>query len=141
MIRRAHRWPLALLWLTLTAASAARCHGIPTSPTLPASFTLAVGQTVRAGTGLVAEVQFERIVSDSRCPKNVVCIHAGDAVVVMRLSVGGNQIVAELKLLDTSRRIAALDGYSVEFTQLDPYPIAGQQTKIEDYRASITIKR
>jgi len=141
MIPRTQRWPLALLWLALTAGTAARCNGIPTSPTLPASFTLAVGQTVRAGKAVVAEVRFEGVVSDSRCPLGVFCIQAGDAVVALRLAVATSSVAAELALLDPSRRIATLEGYSVEFVGLDPPPIAGKPTKVEDYRASITIKR
>jgi hypothetical protein len=51
------------------------------------SFQLALGSTVRIrGTDL--HVTFERVVEDSRCPVNVVCVWAGEVTLVLGIRTG-----------------------------------------------------
>lgn len=139
MSRGFRRWPFALFAMLLAAVATPACDLLPSM--LPASFTLAPGETARVGAGLLLRARFERVVSDSRCPLNANCIQAGDATIAITFTVGNDQTSVELMLDTVARRIASFRGYAVEFTRLDPFPIAGQVTLPGDYRAFITIKK
>jgi GWxTD domain-containing protein len=60
------------------------------------SFRLRVGEAARVEDAGIT-VTFQKVVSDSRCPKDVTCIQAGEAVVLLALDTeGGRSSVLEL---------------------------------------------
>ena len=108
------------------------------SPTRSVNFLVAPGQTVRAQD---LRVQFLEVVSDTRCPANVTCVSAGDAVVAFELRIDSASSEVELHVVDPGKRSALFQGYIVELTALAPYPIAGQTIDPDDYRATVNIRR
>ena len=120
--------------LLLTAA----CKEIPTSPTVPASFTLAPGDSAKAEN---ARLTFVRVESDSRCPIDVVCIQAGDAVIVVQVSANGLDGQYELALVDPSRQSVTHRGYVIALTKLEPPRNSQRQPNAGDYRATIEITK
>ena len=67
------------------AAALSGCRTLPWETridTMPATLTLAAGQAVRLPDG--TRLRYLRLVSDSRCPVDVQCIHAGDAEIELR---------------------------------------------------------
>lgn len=117
---------------------ASACQNTPTSPSLPATFTLEPGQSARGSTVLV---RFMKVVSDSRCPLNAMCVSAGDAVATFRMTAGGLDGEYELALNDASKRTVTHRGFTLEFQALQPYPVAGQPTNPADYRATVEIRQ
>src|SRR5687768_6673575 len=77
--------------LSIVAVLAAcACSGSPTQPDrIPAGrpFDLGVGQSAMTTDGL--RIRFDTVRSDSRCPSNVMCVRAGEAVIAITLSLPG----------------------------------------------------
>jgi hypothetical protein len=92
------------------------------SVSLDQPFELRVGRSATvAGEGLT--VSFEAVPSDSRCPTNVQCVWAGDAVVQVVLSKDGKAFGAELHTNLEPKSVDYLN-YNVALVSLAPYPSA-----------------
>ena len=122
------RLPLVALVVVMGA-----CESAPTSPTLPATFTLKPGESTTIGATRVA---FVGVASDSRCPIDVQCFHAGDAVA--RFVVGSRE--HPLTLIDPAGKTLDHQGIVIEFTRLEPLPVGIHRTAPEDYRATVTVR-
>ncbi|MCP4544192.1 MAG: hypothetical protein GY832_44335 [Chloroflexi bacterium] len=94
------------------------------------SFQLEVGQTALIEPqGPI--VEFVEVVEDSRCPTDVVCVWAGRARILIRVSSSGDvlgfgiqELTLEAGLVDpTSNSVEGVfDSYLFELVTLDPYP-------------------
>lgn len=104
----------------------------------PLEVVLAPGvPTTPGGTNL--RLTFRRVVEDSRCPTDVVCVWEGNAVVEVALAVdGGGEGVVQL-----NSALAPIfferSGVRVTFRDLDPHPRTGQEVPPEDYRLTLEI--
>lgn len=99
---------------------------------------------VREGERVVVDgrltVGFHDVAEDSRCPADVQCVRAGEAVVVLRLSEAGHR-PAELTLRTTPGEDAVTVGaYRVELVGLDPAPRSGRSPP-ETYVATLRVVR
>lgn len=56
------------------------------------TFTLQVGQQVRLADD--SQLRYQRLVTDSRCPPDVLCVWAGDAIVAFEWSPAGGSAQA-----------------------------------------------
>jgi hypothetical protein len=56
----------------------------PTSPVSPVSLTLKVGEAAQLAGGVLT-LTFDEVTGDSRCPKDVDCVWAGEATVVFKV--------------------------------------------------------
>lgn len=90
---------------------------------------------------------FRRVASDSRCPKNVQCISAGEAVVTFeaRIMKGpietfNARVVGEGADTDTAAA-AVYDGYRVWVLRLDPYPISGTTVDTTAYVMTLVVRK
>jgi len=92
------------------------------------------------------ELKFVDVIQDSRCPKNVNCIWAGEIVVLV--DVFENDIKTEQKKLTLSptSHLQNLIGnlFSSETLNISgfnvlPYPVSGTKTKREDYYIQLDI--
>jgi hypothetical protein len=80
----------------------------------------------------------DSILTDSRCPSDVVCVWAGEAIARFKIEKNtGFPVFMDLKegVKDT-----VVFGYKISFLKLLPYPISDHQTKQEEYKARIVIK-
>jgi len=108
-------------------------------PTLGQAFTLAPGESAKIrGTSL--SLQFLRVSSDSRCPADVVCVQAGDAIVHVR-AAGTVTADYELHTPGQPRAVVTPIGLRTELTQLQPYPLSGRTIPSGDYRATLVVTR
>jgi hypothetical protein len=99
-------------------------------------FTLSVAQTaVLPGEGLL---EFAQVVSDSRCPVDVQCVWAGDAVVALRAS-GANDS-ASLRLHTGGPRTAPFGTWELELVELRPLPRDGIALTQADYEVVLRLK-
>jgi hypothetical protein len=119
----------------------AGCEGDDSSPTQPSptttTVTLAPGAQANA---LGLTVLVEQVV-DSRCPADAICVSPGDAIVSVNLSLGGVGSRYDVYANDAARRRVTYQGYEVELSTLQPYPLASRPTDPTAYRATLQVTR
>lgn len=106
---------------------------------IPTTSILKVDLTQKVAFGDTLEVEFVKVISDSRCPKNVQCVWAGEAKVLVKIYRNGEfeeetQITIHPRVLEAS----VLELFSSEKTHtkainLLPYPDASTQDAIPYY--------
>ncbi len=91
-------------------------------------------------------IKFEEVLSDSRCPKNVQCVWAGEAKVLIEIYKNGiidniKEIIIDAKgiLNDTSNLIYVSNTTKVYATGLYPYPITSEKKDFETYYLEISV--
>lgn len=80
---------------------------------------------------------FDSVITDSRCPANMLCIWAGEAIVRFKITTDNSIKYVDLH---THTIDADVNGYKLSFIDLLPYPTGVQQTKPGDYKARIIIR-
>jgi hypothetical protein len=116
----------------------AGCGGGPSGPTVAkgSRFVLAPGEIAIVGdTGL--QVRFDRVLGDSRCPADAICIQGGDAIVRVELFSGRRMQVYELHT--GSMQPVEHDGIAIELLELSPYPFSSRAIQPDEYRATLRI--
>lgn len=128
-----------ILVLSLVVAGCENDDASPTGPTpSTTTITLAPGGQANA---LGLTVVFERVVSDSRCPADALCVLLGDAVVAINLSLGGVGSPYQLNAVDATKRRVTYQDYQVELSTLQPYPLASRPTDPTAYRATLVVTK
>ena len=103
-------------------------------------FELSVGEHVRLESGLA--VTFLEVTGDSRCPRDVTCIHAGEATVLVRVASKEKEIGRfELTALDRTSASAEFEGYVLHLEELKTYPVSTRTIPPEAYVAVLEIRR
>jgi len=124
--------------LPLVFVLAAACSST-TAPQLGEEFSLRLGeQATIADIGVT--ITFADVSEDSRCPSNVTCVWAGDAVVVIAswtVAAGEGTEVLHSHLEPQSVRI---DSVELEFVRLDPYPEEPGIISPEDYVVTLSTR-
>ena len=101
---------------------------------------LRVGDVVQID-GSIAALTFKAVTRDSRCPKGVRCIRAGEAVVVLELREGADEIsTLTFDVPPGGGASQSLRGYRIEILSLDPQAEADVEIAPRDYIATIGIK-
>lgn len=85
-------------------------------------------------------VRFAEMVEDSRCPRDVQCIQAGNATVKIRVSRGRR---AETLTISTDPRSgkAAFEGYEFRLVGLTPEPRSNIRINPDGYVAKIEVTK
>ena len=116
--------------------------------TLGSPFQLKAGQTAMID-HQGPKVVFVEVVEDSRCAKDVTCIWAGRARILVRVSSPGDILgfgIPELTLeagrvdLESNTVTGVFDQYLFELSVLDPYPQAVAQEP-QDYTATVVVTK
>lgn len=107
------------------------------------AFNLRVGQQVTLK-GERLRIKFVAVEGDSRCPKDVTCIWAGNAAVqlVVTTSAGGEERLT----LNTGRGSSLAGearylGYTLELVDLRPYPRSTQKIAAGDYVVTLLVSK
>lgn len=104
------------------------------------SFQLKYGETKRICDNDSTCIKFIKVVSDSRCPSDVVCVWQGTAIIELGTcdAEGGSVNLEIHKPVEYT-----IDGikYSAELTELNPYPDTRHPAELKDYVARIVVKR
>ena len=102
-------------------------------------FTLKFGQSARSeGSGL--KITFASVREESRCPKGVTCVWAGNAKVLIEISKDdGGSAAFQLNTNINPKSVRYL-GYELSLEKLDPYPRADEQLKPSDYEATLLLR-
>ena len=112
----------------------------PTRPTVAEvgePFSLKVGSSAKVGD--IVTVKFDRVVSDSRCPLDVLCITAGSAMIEIVVTIGGDE--ARLGLTtDPPAWNVIHGGFTFRLVELQPYPRASRPTPAKDYVVTLNVQ-
>ncbi|NNF06653.1 MAG: hypothetical protein HKN21_07825 [Candidatus Eisenbacteria bacterium] len=111
---------------------------------LPAEVTVGLNSTMAVEYGSGAVNVMVKEIRDSRCPKGVNCVRAGEAIVTLVVSplVEGEPVSDhEMKLLSTDEEPTPLGPMGFEVVRVDPYPTKGVQINVADYRATIRVSK
>lgn len=89
--------------------------------------------------GMRNTICFDSVLTDSRCPENVVCVRAGEAIVRFRFE----SFEKESRIVDlyTGTMDTLINGYHFSLMDLLPYPNTEHPTSQEDYKAKIMVRR
>lgn len=129
-----------MFFFAATALFAGACGPAEASAPSPKTVKIAAGATVAVNRFLsVTVVQIE----DSRCPKGVACVWAGEARVKLRIQPKGDKAVAAELVLGSppkpARARTFAGGYRVELSDVIPYPIAPPNKDKSARRAVLTV--
>ena len=93
------------------------------------------------------EVEFSRVLSDSRCPKDVMCIRAGEAFVEVLIYQDSEFIQKKKLRIDASGFVTASNNLAFHSENLKiygfgltPYPDTSVKTKEENYQLEIVFQ-
>src|SRR5688572_4335096 len=135
--------------LAFLLAALVGCSTTPGEPTpgQTNAATVAIGDTfsLRAGEtaqveGTQVQVAFKRVENDSRCPQDVTCVWAGDALVQLEVAVARTAWVPVPLHTTLEPRKAGQFGYTFELVGLSPQPTSSQAIPAGNYTASLRRK-
>ena len=111
-------------------------------------FMLTVGQRIETGVDVLGRLVFEEVREDSRCPLDMTCIWAGDAVV--SISVDGpsstvdgpdGSTTVELHTHPSYPTEAAVGQHVVRLVELSPVPREDATIEASQYEATLVVTR
>ena len=113
----------------------------PSSPTVPLNqqFELAPGQSATVQ-GASIRVSFLRVLGDSRCPADVLCVQGGAAIVEIQVQPDGSGAVP-YELHTGDMRPVKHGDLTIELVQLSPYPFSSRTIQLGEYRATLRVTR
>ena len=115
---------------------AAKCEKGPTYE-LGQNFELQAGQSAACDCKDKLNVQFAGIKEDSRCPKNVNCLWAGQ--VIVELLVDGQSTELALGSRKKGQTSKTVNGYTIELKKVSPYPVDQNNIKAEEYIVELVV--
>lgn len=123
------------------AAALASC-GATNSPT-PASLELGAEVTLAPGTSAAFKpadmvVQFIGVAADSRCPRDVTCMWAGEVKVALSIR-NAKQPPTRHEVLEGEH--ATSGDYRITLVRVLPEPVASAKIPPEDYRATLVVQK
>jgi hypothetical protein len=135
---------LSVMFVAVIGAAPATARGARARKKvlLDKNFVLSVGQEASTADGKL-KIKFVSVAEDSRCPKGVNCIWAGNARVV--LQVGKNNGTPVKLELNTSPREGAAGGgygqYQIKLVEVAPYPVAEQTIRPQSYAVTLVVSK
>ncbi|NNC49397.1 MAG: hypothetical protein HKO01_02555 [Flaviramulus sp.] len=94
------------------------------------------------------EVKFVKVLQDSRCPKGVTCIWAGEVIVLVDVFKEGKKfetqkitINSKIPLKSRFGNLFSSDDVTISALNVQPYPIYDKKINPEDYYIQLEIKR
>ena len=103
-------------------------------------FDLAVGQEARIQ-GTPISVRFNSVGEDSRCPSDVQCVWAGNAVVSLSLTSTEGPSVETSVNTTLDPKLASYGGYSIRLVGLKPTPKSGRKIPMTEYVGTFEVTR
>jgi hypothetical protein len=101
-------------------------------------FEIKVGEKVSVE-GL--KLSFTAVAEDSRCPKGVDCIWAGNGKIILKVSKAGRRASSINLNTGIEPKHKLYYGYDIKLVSLNPYPQKGEKIKRGDYVATLVVNR
>jgi len=130
---------LLSLVLVLVAAGCAGSNPVTTAR-LDEPFTIGIGQSASLADEEMV-ITFVKVIGDSRCPKDAVCIWSGVCSFEVSITYRGKDYPLALKqpgLTDQAEDM--FFDYDLTF-RIDPYPSASEPVDPEDYQLTMTVSK
>lgn len=132
---------LALLVLpVLCGCAPARATTAALQEQSPRQIVLALEQSSRID-GTTLSITFEDVVADSRCPRGVTCVWAGDVAVRIRIDDGNVPAHVATLHLNTRENETVSGDRRITLIAVTPYPDADQKIDPATYRAAFRVAR
>jgi hypothetical protein len=129
---------LFILMLGLSAGCAGTQEVVKTN--LGQEVSLHIGQTAQIQ-GEQLSILFKGIAGDSRCPRGVLCVWAGEVKSEVTITYQGSSSDIILTQPGTTEPASeTYQGYTLIFS-VEPYPEVGKQISRADYRLNLTVKK
>jgi hypothetical protein len=100
---------------------------------------LQAGQEIQLR-GTPLRIAFLRVIGDSRCPRDVVCVWAGNGAVELGLSLGKGPQQRFTLNTSVGAREAVLADFRVRLVELRPEPVSSSPTPPEDYAVRLRLE-
>ncbi|WP_138475312.1 hypothetical protein [Dyadobacter bucti] len=87
-----------------------------------------------------------RELTDSRCPKDVICVQMGSAQIKFSVTDGSSSADVDVTFSGDGKnsgiKAFSLNGknYELKVSEVNPYPISSVAPKLEDYKVNVTIE-
>jgi hypothetical protein len=101
-------------------------------------FVLAPGMRARIASANII-VTFERVASDSRCPRDVVCVWSGNAALQLRVETDGGQPWSGSLNTNVEPRTTQLGNYELSVVALSPAPVSTSSIEADNYRLTLRL--
>ena len=144
--RRIKMVSLALICVLLTfgggLAASSNPHSAVDVARLDREFKLEAGRQVTVK-GSRLRIRFMAVENDSRCPKDVTCVWAGNAAAQFQLGTGRSSKTVTLNTSKSPSFANEIEyhGYKVKLVELSPYPRSDQKIARRDYTATLLVSR
>lgn len=117
-------------------------NGVAHAVRLGHEFKLTHGQQVSLK-GTKLRLTFMNVKDDSRCPKDVTCVWAGNAAVRLWLTNGrgGKAVTLNTAKSPTLSDEAQYHGYKIKLVDLNPYPRSSHKIAQSDYTATLLVTK
>ncbi len=129
--------------LMAVAACSVRSPVGASAPSVPLAteFPLRPGEWARVE-GTALQLRFDRVVSDSRCPADVVCVWAGDAVIALAArEASAPERSYELHTDGAAPSEVSHGAYRIRLLRLEPRPLSSSPIAAQSYRAVLLVSR
>jgi hypothetical protein len=107
---------------------------------LTQEFTLKIGESAEVRSEAFA-IEFDSVAEDSRCPKGVNCVWAGNAKVLLKVKKDAGQPATVELNTNTNPKTSRLLEYEFRLKELKPYPEANTIIKSSDYEVSLSVHK
>jgi hypothetical protein len=91
--------------------------------------------------GTPVRIRFNGVSNESRCPSDVQCVWAGNAVARLGLTSTGNPDSNAALNTTLDPKFAYYAGYRISLVGLKPYPRSGSPISAGDYVATLRVER
>ena len=130
----------ALTALAQTACTAAALVAASAAVPVGESFTLAVGESA-AIDGEDLRLTFDGVTRDNRCPRDVQCIVAGAATVVLTAESGGEKRELTLDVPPGGSAAVGYDGLEITVAKVEPEAHSQRRIEPADYVVTLVVER
>ena len=89
--------------------------------------------------GMPLKIKFVKMVEDSRCPKDVNCVWAGNARITVKVTKNGRSSLLELN--SNMGDPPVFDGYRFTLVKLTPEPASNIRINPSGYMATISVQK
>jgi hypothetical protein len=107
---------------------------------LESSFEVKKGEIYRDANSRIF-IHLDSVVNDSRCPKDAICVWAGNAEVRFVFSVNIDTVNFVLNTHPSFRSDSLIHGYRIKLITLEPYPESVGGIKQDNYKAELKITK
>lgn len=128
-----------LVWGSPLMIALAACATAGAAP-LGETFSLAVGESA-AIDGENLRLTFDGVPRDNRCPRDVQCIVAGAATVVLTAEGGGTQEELTVDIPPGGSAAGHFEGFEITVANVEPAADTRRRIEPEDYVVTLVVER